>query len=43
MQVLESYSKIKMTYNTDLVNNILTRGIESKTMQIIKKGKPKND
>lgn len=39
MQILENFSNIKMYYNTDLVSNIIKKGIPSKTMQIFKKAK----
>ena len=42
IQISENYSKIPMQYNTDLVVNILTRGIPTKTKQILNKGKENN-
>ncbi len=42
IQISENYSKIEMKFNTDLVNNILTRGIPTKTKQILQKGKEIN-
>ncbi len=42
IQISENYSKIPMKFNTDLVHNILTRGIPSKTKQILNKGKGNN-
>ncbi len=42
IQISENYSKIPMQYNTDLINNILTRGIPTKTKQILNKGKENN-
>lgn len=42
IQISENYSKIPMKYNTDLVNNIILRGIPNKTKQIIDKGKENN-
>ena len=41
-QIAENYSKIKTKYNTDLVVNILTRGIPTTTNKILLKG-IKND
>ncbi len=42
IQITENYSKIPMQYNTDLVKNIITRGIPTKTKQILNKGKENN-
>lgn len=42
VMISENYSKIPMKYNTDLVANIIMRGIPSKTKQIIDKGKENN-
>ena len=42
IQISENYSKIPMKYNTDLVNNIILRGIPNKTKQILDKGKENN-
>ncbi len=39
MLIAENFKNIKTYYNTDLVTNIITRGIPTKTMQIIKKAK----
>ena len=41
-QIAENYKNIKMKYNTDLVNNIITRGIPQTTNKILQKG-IKND
>ncbi len=41
-QISENFKNIKMTYNTDLVINILTRGVPTTTNKIILKG-IKND
>lgn len=41
-QIINNYNNVKTKYNTDLVVNILTRGIPSMTNQILKKG-IKND
>ena len=41
-QILDNYKNITMKYNTDLVHNIITRGIPSTTNKILLKGN-KND
>ncbi len=41
-QIIENYKQIPMKYNTDLVTNILTRGIPNTTNKILSKG-TKND
>lgn len=37
-QIINNYKQIQTKYNTDLVVNILTRGIPSMTNQVLKKG-----
>ncbi|MBR6737617.1 MAG: hypothetical protein IKL82_04550 [Clostridia bacterium] len=39
MQILDNYNNIPKKYNTDLVVNILTRGIPETTRKILEKGK----
>ncbi len=39
VQISENFQKIPFEYNTDLITNVLMRGISNKTKQILDKGK----